>query len=370
MSIILFLLLAALPLWAREIPFGEKNALFTKDFIYGGSSRQATAKVWRDDTHLNVSLIAEHPGVDKRSAQHTEHDQEVYQDDTLEVFLDTDGRQRAFYQIIANVNGAIFDHYRDAQMFSRLEWDSGATATGSYGDGSYQIALKIPLASLNLGENPRNEIGMAVGSYVSQTRDACSAWGEYHKPMTWQRFTLPGEYPVILKSFRASTSSGKQPFAVTLQNISGKAVELAGSFNIEPVALILQPGETRTLQLYATHQAGRATANVLALNAGGREVLRCTRIFTPVQLLTVFPASPLLYPNDPIRIIGRITEQPDMPLEIIVHCGGKSVSEKFTVSRQFTIDLPPQPASEIECRYKDERQSFKLETIHSPWGDK
>jgi len=354
-----------------EIPFGKENALKNKAFTGAKSDRQATVRLWRDKRNLNVALWAEHPSMENREAHATEHDEPVHRDDCLEVFIDAAGRKKAYYQVVANVNGAIFDLRKDDLGRVYRNWDSGAIAKGRYGKEDYEISISIPLSSLNLGENPSHEIGLAVGSYVRHNLDACSAWGEYHKPASWQRFILPGEYPVVLKSFRNSGGSGTQPFEVTLQNISDQPIELTGLFNGQPIERIkLAIGETVASKFSATHPADEPTANILILNDDEHEVLRVTRIFTPVQLLQAMPASPLRYTHDSLRIHGRVNEPPDAPLEILVHTdSGKTIAYSSIPEQVFAITLPPQPAKQIECRYKSEIVSFDVETIRSPWEE-
>ena len=153
-TVFLTLALLALPLLtvALEIPFGEENALKNNEFSSGKSNRQASVRLWRDKLYLNVALWAEHHSLENRVANSTGHDEAVYSDDCLEVFIDAAGQKNAYYQIIANVNGAIFDHRKDDLGRPYRNWDSGAIAKGSYGKDSYEISLSIPLSSLNLGE--------------------------------------------------------------------------------------------------------------------------------------------------------------------------------------------------------------------------
>ncbi len=373
----LLTLLLALPLLittshaAPEIPLGEEQALQTTDFRGGASDRQAKVRVWRDESCLHVAMWSQHPSIENKVANCTGHDEAVYSDDCLDVFIDAAGHQNAYYQVIANVNGAIFDHRSDDLGRKHSNWDSGASASGSYGQDSFAITLAIPLAALNLGENPSGEIGLAAASYVRHSREGRCAWGEYHQPKTWQRFTIPGEYPVILESFRNSGGSGTQPFEASFKNVSNRPVELTGFFNGQPIRKIkLQPGGSAVNKFLASHPAGEPTANVLSLHSAGREVLRLTRKFTPVQLLQARLASPLRYASDSLRLSGRINEQPDAPLKVIIHSESGQTVQQFTIERsQFAVTLPPQPVRRIECRYKNEVVNLELETISSPWEE-
>ncbi|NLF93382.1 MAG: hypothetical protein GX564_05795 [Oligosphaeraceae bacterium] len=364
-------LLTAAQQAAPEIPLGEEQALQTTEFRGGTGDRQAKLRVWRDESYLHIAMWSQHPSLENKVANCTGHDEAVYSDDCLDVFIDAAGRQNAYYQVIANVNGAVFDHHKDDLGRKHSNWDSGASASGSYAQDSFEITLAIPLAALNLGENPAGEIGLAAASYVRHSREGRCAWGEYHQPKTWQRFTIPGEYPVLLESFRNSGGSGTQPFTASIRNVSPRPVELTGFFNGQPIRKIkLQPGGSADNKFLASHPAGEPAANVLSLHSAGREVLRLTRKFTPVQLLQAQLASPLRYVNDSLRLYGRINESPDAPLEVIVHSESGQTARQYTVDRpQFAFILPPQPVRRIECRYKNEVVNLELETISSPWEE-
>lgn len=370
-------LLLSLPLLAltlpaaSEIPFGEDNALKTSDFSGPVSERQAGIRVWRDDTLLHITMWSQHPSLENKVAQFTGHDEAVYSDDCLDVFIDATGQQNAYYQVIANTNGAIFDHHKDDLGRKHVNWDSGAIAKGSYDQDSFEISMSIPLAALNLGTNPSREIGLAAASYVRHSREGLCAWGEYHQPKTWQRFIIPGEYPVILKSFKNFGGAGTQPFEAIIQNISAQPVELTGHFNASPIRKIkLHPGDTAVNKFLASHAAGEPTANILTLFSEGREVLRVTRKFTPVQLLQALLASPVRYATDSIRIRGRINEKPDAPLEVVLHSESGQKVAQFDLTRpQFAVTLPPQLVRQIDCRYKGEVVNLPIETISSPWEE-
>ncbi|HWL53585.1 MAG TPA: sugar-binding protein [Chthoniobacteraceae bacterium] len=354
-----------------EIPFGKENALVSTEFTGGVTDRRSEAKVWRDATNLYVALWSEHGALVHKADVLTGHDDPVYRDDCVEIFLDAEGRGTSFYQIVANVNGAIFDHFRDDHRRSLLRWDSDATVKGRYGTDFYEIEVAIPLASLNLGNNPSREIGLAVGTHTRYNKDNRSTWGEYHQPQTWKRFTLTGDYPVVLASWSGSEAAGEQQFEFALKNVSERDLSLTGAFNDREITVNLPAGETRELLEETLHTLNEPVEHRLVLRDGTHEVVRFVRKFTPHPLLHAVPASALLFEGDAIRITGRINEDPSAPLEVVLHSGEKTTRKEIPLSgRRFSVAMPQERTDRVECSYKGETLAFELESIASPWSEK
>ncbi len=356
---------------ATEIPFGKENAVVSTDFTGGVTDRRSEAKLWRDATHLYVTLWSEHRAMAHKANTFTGHDDPVYSDDCVEIFLDVEGRSINYYQVAANVNGAIFDQQRDNQRRSSLRWDSDAVATGHYGPDFYEIEVTIPLASLNLGNNPSREIGLAVGTHIRYNKDNRSTWGKYHQPQTWKRFTLAGDYPVVLDPWNGSEAAGKQSYTFAFKNVSDRDLSLTGSFNGREITMELPAGEIRELREETLHTIDVPVEHRLVLNEGMREVLRFVRKFTPHPLLHAVPASTILFEGDPVRITGRISEDPTEPLEVVLYSGSDRTKKEIPLQgRRFSVTLPHQQADRVECSYKGETLRFEVESIASPWSQK
>ncbi|HWL54453.1 MAG TPA: hypothetical protein VNQ90_18585 [Chthoniobacteraceae bacterium] len=352
-----------------EIPFGRESALVSTEFTGGVTERRCEARIWRDEANFHVVLRSEHGALAHKANALNGHDDPVFRDDCIEIFLDVEGRGKSYYQVVANVNGAIYDHWRDEYRRSSVRWDSDAVAKGRYGADFYEIEVAIPLASLNLGNNPSGEIALAIGTHVRYNKDNRITWGQYHQPQTWKRFTLSGSYPVALDSWEGSEAAGKQSYTFALKNTSGRDLSLTGTFNGRKIAMELPAGEIRKLTEATVHTTDEPTEHRLLLNDGTREVLHFVRKFTPHPLLYAVPASVLLFKDDPIRIHGSLREEPSEPLEVVLHSPSGSTVKKVPLSgRRFSIDLHDEQADSIDCRYKGESLRFKLERIASPWS--
>ena len=73
----------------------------------------------------------------------TSRDGSVWQDDCIELFLDTSHDHESFYQLITNAIGTRFD----ARTGSNT-WDGDWEAAGSIGPDSWSIELRVPFATL------------------------------------------------------------------------------------------------------------------------------------------------------------------------------------------------------------------------------
>ena len=77
--------------------------------------------VWTD-TGVTFGFKLAEPEMDKLKAKCTRHDQDVYGDDCVEMFLDISGERRKYYQIVANALGTIYDGTAEG-----YDWNAAGT---------------------------------------------------------------------------------------------------------------------------------------------------------------------------------------------------------------------------------------------------
>jgi hypothetical protein len=127
------------PCWrdAEAMPF--KNALDSKNPTpRHGATVQA---VWTD-TGVTFGFRLVEPEIGKLSTKRTVHDQDVYGDDCIEIFLDVEAQRENYYQVVANAIGAIYDGSR-----VHKDWSApGARAAGFTGQDYWTLEVYIPYA--------------------------------------------------------------------------------------------------------------------------------------------------------------------------------------------------------------------------------
>ena len=83
------------------------------------------------------------------SVDYNVHDSEVWRDDCVELFFDTNMDQRSFYQLITNPLGATFDTYRGGNEEYALQWDSGFEAVARIEATFWTVEKAIPIAGFH-----------------------------------------------------------------------------------------------------------------------------------------------------------------------------------------------------------------------------
>ncbi len=395
MKYLLFLFLTAAALAAPEIPFLssppvidgqpgdpawadavlESNFISTQDYF---SSYQAQVWYGRSETHFYAAFLCEHGDIANIVQQCLEKDSAVYFDDCVEVFFDASGRRQEYYQVLANVQGAIYDQYVDRHGRTSVAWDSDAQAAGSIQDQSFYIELSIPLASMNFSENQSAEIGLALCRTLNYYRDWKYVYGKYHEIDTWKRFAQPVQLPITLQSFQGSRFGGRHAWQFVLKNNHPQALALKGIFQFgneagQPVTLTIPAEQSKELSFAVLQVPGQQTEVRLQLQntADSREVLHFYRGFRPDKLLDAIPISNVLYRGEKFQAEININENPDAPLTAQVIGPDNAVvwQQEFRLSScQTRISLPVElKQASIILQYKGNSQNVKITTLDSPW---
>jgi hypothetical protein len=119
--------------------------------------RPTTVRLLWDATHLHVAMTA---ADDLLQTRYTAHDDELWNEDAFEVFLDPGGDRRHYYEIQVSPAGVVFDSHLPAYRKNRNAWSSAVRAAvaldGSLNrdgeeDHGWSAELSIPFASLDQG---------------------------------------------------------------------------------------------------------------------------------------------------------------------------------------------------------------------------
>ena len=115
------------------------------------------------------------------------HDTEVWRDDCVELFFDTNMDQRSFYQLIANPLGATFDTYRGGNEEYALQWDSGIEAAARIEATFWTVEKAIPIAGFHdLKVSPGDVWGFnLVRARIGLAAEHCQwlpTYGYTHRP--------------------------------------------------------------------------------------------------------------------------------------------------------------------------------------------
>ena len=157
--------------------------------------RTSVKGLWIPDKGIVLGFRLSEPDVAGIKANCTQHDEAVYEDDCIEIFLDPEGKQKSFYQIIVNSNNTLFDmkHYDLGKS-----WNSKGVVSRSYkGKDFWSIEIFIPFETFGIKAFSGNNVAGKKRWNINFTRSRWSRPGSGGYELS--RFSTSYD-PVIKKS--------------------------------------------------------------------------------------------------------------------------------------------------------------------------
>jgi hypothetical protein len=110
----------------------------------GPAPVQTTARVMRDATNLYIGVTCAEPKMGEIKTGVTERDGPVYNDDSVEVFLNPDGRELPYYHFIVDAGGAVWD-----ALTGDSRWNARWTSAVSRDAGAWSVEIAIPFRAMD-----------------------------------------------------------------------------------------------------------------------------------------------------------------------------------------------------------------------------
>lgn len=142
------------------------------------TSFQAIAK--NNTLYLAIKATDPHSGNQRLNA--VKHDEAVYFDDSVELFLVPDPKQpKKYYQAVINLNNVIFDVRNDkTRKISDIKWSSGIRSATRKMKGKWQMELAVPLKNFGIKKFDADSL---IG--FNLCRNKKSGMGEDHEESQW-----------------------------------------------------------------------------------------------------------------------------------------------------------------------------------------
>jgi len=129
-----------------------KNAAVADRFTQLGSDapakEQTTARLTYDDTALYIAFVCKESRMGEILARKTKHDDSVWQDDCVEIFLDANHDHLSYYQFIVNSLGTRQEGCCDSVKRIDQKWDGQWQAAASAHKDHWIAEVAIPFASI------------------------------------------------------------------------------------------------------------------------------------------------------------------------------------------------------------------------------
>jgi len=163
-------------IWQLSKPAGYFKTKDGKDL-----SVQTDTRFAYDNENLYIAFKCYEPNMPFIKTEITETDGPVWEDDSIEVFIDTDLDRKTYYQLITNSAGVIYD---GKEYDKKISLD--ATVATSKEKGVWNVEIAIPWESMNI---KKPKLGQKMGVAVVRTRQKpkevqqCPAlYGSNHQP--------------------------------------------------------------------------------------------------------------------------------------------------------------------------------------------
>jgi hypothetical protein len=157
----------------------------------GALARQQTiAYVLYDEYNLYIGFKCLEPnmkGIVTRHRDVGKRDVDVWMDDCVEVFVDTNNDRKTYYHLIFNSLGVKYDSYCKKEVHAASDhdndWDGDWEVKTSLGKDGWYAEIAIPFSSLGITSNAGNTWGLGLARERKQNRENSSlAAGPLHSP--------------------------------------------------------------------------------------------------------------------------------------------------------------------------------------------
>ncbi|MBU0608409.1 MAG: hypothetical protein KKI08_11025 [Armatimonadetes bacterium] len=120
---------------------------------------QTTVLACADRDALYFGFICQEPPGAKLLANAAERDGPLWQDDSVELFLDTNLDRHTYYQIIVNARGVFFDQDTGAPGLAGAKWNGPITAAARVTPDGWTAEVKLQFVGLRLAEAAGSQWG-------------------------------------------------------------------------------------------------------------------------------------------------------------------------------------------------------------------
>ncbi len=228
-----------------------------------GTTATTTVLACADRDALYFGFECTEPTTDALIAHATERDGRLWEDDSVELFLDTNRDRQTYYQIIVNSRGVIFDQDTGAPGLAGPGWDGPVTAAARVLPDRWTAEVKLEFAGLRLAEAE----GQVWGANFAR-----SSFREGRSLYVWapvgSNFGEPGRFGEIVLPFDPTAN------AVTGRPLAGRRIFWAsGSLPFEVNNRRDRPATVRVTATQLPAGAaepmplGEATATIAARSA-------------------------------------------------------------------------------------------------------
>jgi len=146
-------------------------------------NEQTYVRITYDHDNLYFAIEAMEPSPEKIVAKMTKHDDPVWKENTLEIFLNYPDMADAYYQLAFNALGTCFDWGVDPGKGKNLKFNANAEVKTRILKDRWVLEARIPTASLGAKcmEGGMWKMDVVRRRLLTDGTDVASSWGKYRE---------------------------------------------------------------------------------------------------------------------------------------------------------------------------------------------
>ena len=163
----------------------------------GWADNQTQARFAYDRKNLYAAFKCDEPDLSKLTARVQNHDGNVWNDDCIELYLDTDSDKKPYYVVAMNANGVVLDSIFGGQAWNSAPWDSNAMVKAGRVKDAWILEIAIPWEKLGV-DKPKKGTTLGMNFCRHQPTTDEEPWSQWsvtfqnsnHVPNRFGQLTL------------------------------------------------------------------------------------------------------------------------------------------------------------------------------------
>ena len=163
--------------------FADRATGFWQLHNGGLATEQTEVRVAYDSEYLYVAVRCEESRPDLMRTRFLGHDSQIWLDDCVEIFLDTNLDHKTYYHVISNAAAARYEEYG---FHNYQAWNPEWLVAADVQDDYWTLEMAIPFSSMNVNAPSPNTIWGFNANRQQWAPSEQSSWAEtrnsFHEP--------------------------------------------------------------------------------------------------------------------------------------------------------------------------------------------
>ncbi len=318
-------------------------------------------RVVRDAQALYFAFTCRESQMQKLSAPKRAHDEAIWNNDVVEIFLDPGDQRREDFHFILSAGGARWEgrerlvpDSRDGRMEVGAQWNGAWRGAVFLGKDFWTAEIAIPFTTFGLSKAPENAVWAMELMREQKPRGEISVWssagGGFGRLTEWG-YLVFGNPEVVIRSVRVDRLGwGENVAMMTLDNPGRKTIQTAVVPDVtvkgrpfaagqKSIVLTISPAESKVLDIPLTlsDSGGEYQLSVSCMDVARKRLLAARAVSMEMPALLTFSLErKVLYVSDKTLVARVEIGATDRSVKVLRLVGllrvpGKEVTESRPV---------------------------------------